>query len=62
MASPKKSKKSKKDRKIEEKLKLDGFPFASNPVGNISSGQVLQYEISAPFVEMGVSMKNSKAI
>ncbi|CAL2275765.1 unnamed protein product [Prunus armeniaca] len=31
----------------------DGFPLASNPVGNISSGQVLQYEISAPFVEMG---------
>ncbi|CAL2244044.1 unnamed protein product [Prunus armeniaca] len=31
----------------------DGFPLASNPVGNISSGQVLQYEISARFVDNG---------
>ncbi|PQQ12285.1 uncharacterized protein Pyn_25014 [Prunus yedoensis var. nudiflora] len=31
----------------------DGFPLASNPVGNISSGQVLQYERSARFVDNG---------
>ncbi|PQQ07897.1 uncharacterized protein Pyn_16479 [Prunus yedoensis var. nudiflora] len=31
----------------------DGFPLASNPVGNISSGQVLQYESSARFVDNG---------
>ncbi|CAL8159483.1 unnamed protein product [Prunus armeniaca] len=29
----------------------DGFPLASNPVGNISSGQVLQHERSARFVD-----------
>ncbi|KAL6287817.1 hypothetical protein ACE6H2_012207 [Prunus campanulata] len=31
----------------------DGFPLASNPIGNISSGQVLQYERSARFVDNG---------
>ncbi|KAL6271474.1 hypothetical protein ACE6H2_028385 [Prunus campanulata] len=31
----------------------DGFPLARNPVGNISSGQVLQYERSAHFVDNG---------
>ncbi|CAL9008932.1 unnamed protein product [Prunus brigantina] len=31
----------------------DGFPLASNPVGNISSGQALQYERSARFVDNG---------
>ncbi|PQQ17798.1 uncharacterized protein Pyn_19972 [Prunus yedoensis var. nudiflora] len=31
----------------------DGFPLACNPVGNISSGQVLQYERSAHFVDNG---------
>ena len=31
----------------------DGFPLASNPVGNISGGQVLQYERSARFVDNG---------
>ncbi|CAL2262505.1 unnamed protein product [Prunus armeniaca] len=29
----------------------DGFPLTSNPVGNISSGQVLQHERSARFVD-----------
>ena len=29
----------------------DGFPLASNPVGNISSGQVLQHERFARFVD-----------
>ncbi|CAL8161249.1 unnamed protein product [Prunus armeniaca] len=29
----------------------DGFPLASNPVGNISRGQVLQHERSARFVD-----------
>ncbi|BBH00284.1 hypothetical protein Prudu_010234, partial [Prunus dulcis] len=31
----------------------DDFPLASNPVGNISNGQVLQYERSARFVDNG---------
>ncbi|CAL2275778.1 unnamed protein product [Prunus armeniaca] len=31
----------------------DGLPLASNPVRNISSGQVLQYERSARFVDNG---------
>ncbi|PQP97641.1 uncharacterized protein Pyn_18245 [Prunus yedoensis var. nudiflora] len=31
----------------------DGFPLASNPIGNISSAQVLQYERSARFVDNG---------
>ncbi|PQP97675.1 uncharacterized protein Pyn_10671 [Prunus yedoensis var. nudiflora] len=31
----------------------DGFPLASNLFGNISSGQVLQYERSARFVDNG---------
>ncbi|CAL2243136.1 unnamed protein product [Prunus armeniaca] len=34
-------------------ISLHGFPLASNPVGNISSGQVLQYERSACFVDHG---------
>ncbi|CAL9028387.1 unnamed protein product [Prunus brigantina] len=34
-------------------LYTDGFPLASNPVGNISSGQVLQHERSARFVDNG---------
>ncbi|CAL2275771.1 unnamed protein product [Prunus armeniaca] len=35
----------------------DGFPLASNPVRNISSGQVLQYERSARFVDNGCQSK-----
>ncbi|CAL8178428.1 unnamed protein product [Prunus armeniaca] len=35
----------------------DGFPLASNPVGNFSSGQVLQYERSAHFVDNGCQSK-----
>lgn len=34
-------------------LFYNGFPLASNPVENISSGQVLQYERSAHFVDNG---------
>ncbi|CAL8178415.1 unnamed protein product [Prunus armeniaca] len=34
-------------------MRGDGFPLASITVGNISSGQVLQYESSAHFVDKG---------